>query len=196
MDTEPTATTITAATRRARRRRAAFPGARRRRAASIIAVFAGLALFAAACGGGGSQDGPGSAHPSKSASAQGAGGTGPVAFAQCMRSHGVSSFPDPQNGHFLISGSVQNNPNFHGAVQACQHMLGPNGASNGGGSHNSQLLAFAHCMQTHGVPQFPDPTANGAIGIPQGVDPNSATFQNAWHKCQSNLPGNLRGQQP
>ena len=122
-----------------------------------------------------------------------AAGTGPVAFAQCMRSHGVSDFPDPQNGHFLINGSVQNNPDFRSAEQACQHLRGTGGASNGGS--DSKLLAFTHCMQTHGVPQFPDPGANGALTV-QGVDPNSPAFQNAWHKCQSKLPGNLQGQQP
>jgi hypothetical protein len=115
-----------------------------------------------------------------------------------MRSHGVTSFPDPSNGRFLISGNVQNSPNFQPAVKTCQHFLGPNGVNGGGsgGARNSQLLTFAHCMQTHGVPQFPDPTAGGAIGLPQGVDPNSASFQAAWHKCQSKLPGNLQGQQP
>ena len=119
-----------------------------------------------------------------------------MAFAQCVRSHGVPDFPDPQNGHFLISGADQNNPNFNSAVNACQHLLGPGGISNGGGSNNAALLSFSHCMQTHGVPQFPDPTANGAIGLPSGVDPNSTQFQKAWHECQSKLPGNLQGQQP
>lgn len=51
-------------------------------------------------------------------------------------------------------------------------------------------------MQTHGVPKFPDPTANGGIGLPQGVDPNSPAFQKAWQECQAKLPGNLQGQQP
>ena len=172
-------------------------GARLRKAAPVIVLFAGLALLLGACGGS-SGSGSGSGSPSSSSSAAAA-GTGPVAFAQCMRSNGVQNFPDPQGGHFLINNSVQNSPNFQPAVQKCQHLLGPNGASNGGssgGANNSKLLAFAHCMQTHGVPQFPDPTANGAIGLPQGVDPNSATFQKAWSKCQSKLPGNLQGQQP
>ncbi len=120
-----------------------------------------------------------------------------MTFAQCVRSHGVPGFPDPQNGHFLISGSDQSNPAFNSAVQACQHLLGPGGVSGGsGGSNNSQLLSFAHCMQTHGVPQFPDPTANGGIGLPQGVNPNSPQFQKAWQECQSKLPGKLQGQQP
>lgn len=174
-------------------------GARLRRAGLIIAVFvglAGLAVFLGGCGGG--SGGSGSAPSGQDPSSPGASQSGAVAFAQCVRSHGVPDFPDPQNGHFLISGADQSNPNFNSAVQTCQHLLGPGGATNGGsgGSNNSQLLAFAQCMQTHGVPQFPDPTANGGIGLPQGVDPNSPQFQKAWQECQSKLPSSLQGQQP
>ncbi len=164
----------------------------------FLALLAVLAILLAACGSSASSSDPtaGQAGSSSGSSSQG----GAVAFAQCVRSHGVPDFPDPQNGHFLISGADQSNPNFKPAVQACQHLLGPGGAANGGagsgGSNNTALLNFAHCMQTHGVPQFPDPTANGAIGLPQGVDPNSPQFQQAWQECQSNLPGNLQGQQP
>lgn len=165
----------------------ARPSGRLRRTAPLIAIFAGLALFLGACGGG---SGPG---PGKKSSAQDAAGTGPVAFAQCMRSHGVSNFPDPQNGHFLITGSVQSNPNFHTAQQACQHVLG-HGVGNGG-SNGSKLLAFSHCMQTHGVPQFPDPSSSGALSI-TGVDPNSPAFKNAYHECQGKLPGGVQAQQP
>lgn len=173
-------------------------GARPRRAGLIIAVFVGLTVFLGGCGGG--SGGSGSAPSGQDPSSPGSSQSGAVAFAQCVRSHGVPDFPDPQNGHFLISGADQNNPDFNSAVQTCQHLLGPggatNGGSNGGGSNNSQLLAFAQCMQTHGVPQFPDPTANGGIGLPQGVDPNSPQFQKAWRECQSKLPGSLQGQQP
>jgi hypothetical protein len=161
-------------------------------AAAATALFAGLAISLGGCG---SSNNHNSSASSGSDSSSG-GQTGAVAFAQCMRSHGVTDFPDPQGGHFLISGSDQNNPHFQPAVQACQHLLGPNGINGGGGSRNSQLLTFAHCMQTHGVPKFPDPTAGGGIGLPQGVDPNSPSFQAAWHKCQSKLPGQFQGQQP
>ncbi|HEY6297145.1 MAG TPA: hypothetical protein VIX15_15915 [Streptosporangiaceae bacterium] len=162
------------------------------RAGLFLALAAALAILLAACGSSGSSSDPAAGQPgSSSGSSQG----GAVAFAQCVRSHGVPDFPDPQNGHFLISAADQDNPNFKPAVQACQHLLGAGGATNGG-SNNTALLNFAHCMQTHGVPQFPDPTANGAIGLPQGVDPNSPQFQRAWQECQSNLPGNLQGQQP
>jgi hypothetical protein len=164
---------------------------RLRRTGLFLAVAAALAIVLGACGSssGNSADAPAGPSPGSSQS-------GAVAFAQCVRSHGVPDFPDPQDGHFLITGADQDNPNFNSAVQACQHLLGPGGASNGGGSNNAALLSFAHCMQTHGVPQFPDPTANGGIGLPPGVDPNSPSFQKAWQECQSLLPGNLQGQQP
>ncbi len=163
----------------------------------LLAVLAVLAVLLMACGSQsdpGSGSGPGS--QGQASSSPGQSQSGAVAFAQCVRSHGVPDFPDPQNGHFLISGADQNNPNFNSAVQACQHLLGPGGVSSGGGSNNAALLSFAQCMQTHGVPQFPDPTANGGIGLPSGVDPNSQQFQKAWQECQSKLPGNLQGQQP
>jgi len=111
-----------------------------------------------------------------------------------MRSHGVSNFPDPQNGRFLLNGSLQSNPNFRPAIAACQHLLGPGGATNSG-SNNSQLLAFTHCMQTHGVPNFPDPSGGTILGG-SGIDPNSPQFQNALQQCRSKLPGSAQSQLP
>ena len=168
------------------------PRYRPRLAGLGIAMVFGLTVLLAACAGSASGSGPSRpSDPTPTGTSQ----AGAAAFAQCVRSHGVPDFPDPQNGHFLISGADQDNPHFSSATQACQHLLGPGGMS-GGGSNNTQLLAFAHCMQTHGVPRFPDPTANGGIGLPQGVDPNSPQFQKAWQECQSKLPGALQGQQP
>jgi hypothetical protein len=156
-------------------------------------VIVGCGLLLAACGG--SSPSHSSNAATRGSSSKQAAATGPVAFAQCVRAHGVPSFPDPQNGHFLISSSVEQSPNFQSATQGCSHLL-PGGLSNGGGASGSQtssLLAFAHCMQTHGVPTFPDPAANGAIGIPAGVDPNSPQFTQAWSECNSKLPGSLKG---
>jgi hypothetical protein len=57
-----------------------------------------------------------------------------VRFAACMRSHGVSKFPDPNaQGGFLIQGGVDNNsPTFKAAMQACQSIL-PGAAQGGSG---------------------------------------------------------------
>jgi hypothetical protein len=168
--------------------------ARPHRAGLFLTLLALLGLLVAACGSGGSSSDPGSSAPASSGSGPQAGSSstaqsGQVAFAQCVRAHGVTDFPDPQNGHFLISGADQSNPNFQSAVSACQHLLGPGGIGQGGTSQSSALLAFAHCMQTHGVPQFPDPSANGALGLPSGVNANSPSFQKAMQECQSDLPG-------
>jgi hypothetical protein len=48
-------------------------------------------------------------------------------------------------------------------------------------------------MQTHGVPNFPDPSSNGALGIPQGVDANSPQFKSAFQACDSLLPNSGAG---
>ena len=71
-------------------------GARLRRAGLIIAVFvglAGLAVFLGGCGGG--SGGSGSAPSGQDPSSPGSSQSGAVAFAQCVRSHGVPNFPDP-----------------------------------------------------------------------------------------------------
>jgi hypothetical protein len=58
----------------------------------------------------------------------------------------------------------------------------------------TQLLRFARCMRTHGVPSFPDPTSRG-IALSSAVDPSSPQFQSAQQACKSLLPGLGQGQQ-
>ena len=65
------------------------------------------------------------------------------------------------------------------------------------------MLAFAACMRTHGVPDFPDPnfsgggTFSGTSGSgnepPADMRPDSPQFQTAYQACKSKLPsgGNL-----
>jgi hypothetical protein len=55
-------------------------------------------------------------------------------------------------------------------------------------------LAMSRCMRSHGVPNFPDPGANGEItinaigGKNSDLDPNSAAFKAAQKACASLLP--------
>jgi hypothetical protein len=157
---------------------------RLRRAGASLAVVALIGLPLAACSSGSSAD-PSSVSGNSSADAA---SNGDAEFAQCVRQHGVSTMPDPQDGHFLMPGSVTSNPNWPSAVQACQHFL-PGGTLGGNSSGNSSaLLTYSHCMQTHGVPQYPDPAANGAIDMPKSIDPNSPTVQEAEQECKSDLP--------
>jgi hypothetical protein len=58
-------------------------------------------------------------------------------------------------------------------------------------------LAYSACMRSHGVHNFPDPSAgsNGQqVTIQQGsgIDPNSPAFQAAQRSCQSLLPAGKR----
>jgi hypothetical protein len=55
------------------------------------------------------------------------------------------------------------------------------------GASQSQLLAFAHCMQTHGEPNFPEPNGQGVF-TGNGLDPGAPGFQAAANKCNHLLP--------
>lgn len=105
---------------------------------------------------------------SAGANTPGAGGSGPLAFAKCMRADGVPNFPDPHTGAgpvFNTAGIDPSSPAFQTAQAKCQRLMG--GAvggpfSFGARTHPSaqtlaKLLRIARCMRQHGVPQFPDP---------------------------------------
>lgn len=67
-----------------------------------------------------------------------------------------------------------------------------NGPAVGQGNEGSGTftLAFAKCMQAHGVPNFPDPDSQaGQLGPGSGVDPTSPQFQSALNgPCLSLAP--------
>ena len=50
-----------------------------------------------------------------------------LAFAGCMRSHGVPSFPDPgRHGDFTLPAGIdQQSPQFQRAMHACAHVKPP-----------------------------------------------------------------------
>jgi len=53
------------------------------------------------------------------------------------------------------------------------------------GGNRQNELKYSACMRADGVPNFPDPNAQGVIqfGSSDGIDPRSAAFQNAQQKC-------------
>ena len=111
-----------------------------------------------------------------------------------MRSHGVTSFPDPGSS----SGSGQppkgvnaNSATFRSASQACAK-YSPAGTVNPGQSsqNQSQLVQYAQCMRSHGVTDYPDPSSGtGTVQAPKDLNPNSQSFQSASKACQQYLPG-------
>jgi hypothetical protein len=122
-----------------------------------------------------------------------------LAFAQCMRSHGVPNFPDPtSNGPIAIgpnSGIDPKSPSFHRAMRACQkYQPQPSPAQRARMLAN--LLKFSQCMRSHGISDFPDPqtSGNGAglqirIHGSSDLDPNNPLFKRAQTACQAYLPG-------
>jgi hypothetical protein len=121
------------------------------------------------------------------------GSPSPEAYATCMRSHGVPTFPDPNGKGGVDASGVANlnSPQYRKAQEICRP-LAPSvgGHSIQGGSltpqQQAQLLKFARCMRSHGVPKFPDPTTKGLS--PSGVDPNTSQFQAAQKVCRTLLP--------
>jgi len=91
-------------------------------------------------------------------------GTDPaVQYAQCLRSHGLPSFPDPSPGHppTIPPGVNTQAPAFHAAQRACAKLL-PKESSSGNqpASRNAELVKLARCMRANGVPTFADPTSS------------------------------------
>ncbi len=159
---------------------------------SVISVAA-VAMLAAGCGGASSPP-TSSARPAATTDLAG----DAVAFAACVRSHGLSGYPDPQvsqsagHGQMTISpgGLDPNSPAFKSATRACGHLL-PDGGSPSGAinsQEHAQELRFASCMRTHGVSNFPDPDHDGIFTLPSGVDQQAPQFQRAMKACANVEP--------
>ncbi len=145
--------------------------------------------------------GCGSNHPTTSTGTASAGNPAAAAYAyaRCMRSHGVSNFPDPKvnvsPGHasvgFAVNPSQTGSPKFKSADKACSGILPapPTPAQQQAEqqAHRRNLLAFAQCMRAKGIKGFPDPDAQGQLKLPTviaaGVDIHSRQFLDAATGC-------------
>jgi hypothetical protein len=165
-------------------------GPRRPRWRTVAATTGALAaavLTAAGCGGA-----PGAASPAASSN------SGLLAYSQCMRSHGVANFPDP-NSQGVIEGKSASgsggdaiNPNssvYQAAQEACQKYVSGGTTPADQKQQLNQALEYSACMRSHGVTQFPDPTVvNGQITFAgsDGVG-RSPDYQSANGACQHYL---------
>jgi hypothetical protein len=159
-----------------------------RTAAAIIATAA-LAPLAAACGASPtSTRSAGSPNPGTSPNYQA------LAFARCMRSDGLSNWPDPEsNGAFdktkLTPQQLGASTSHIQAVgKACQHLF-PAFASGMTPAQFAQMkaqaLRFSRCIRAHGVPNYPDPGSDGREPDPAsiGINDSTPTFQAALKAC-------------
>jgi hypothetical protein len=110
-------------------------------------------------------------------------------YSQCMRSHGVADFPDPNTGGGISissgSGIDPSSPQFQAAGKACRRYFpAPHLSQAQIAQHEESLLKFARCMRKNGAPNYPDPkfAANGAV-TEGGLDPNLPNLQAAANAC-------------
>jgi hypothetical protein len=157
-----------------------------------LAAFAMLALIITGCSS--TSAGTGSSGANSTASTHGRA----VRFAECMRSNGVSAFPDPDASGELTIDAVANGSSvdtssaaFEHALSACRD-LEPPGFT--GHERNAQeqeaALEFAQCIRDNGVPDFPDPGPDDPLvdtnRIPSSNTQAGMTLLNAaMQKCGS-----------
>jgi len=168
------------------------------RALRVLVALVLVALVGAACSNAPTSSGAGTAAGtgSNGASNSATNFEKAVQFAQCMRSNGVSNFPDPNaSGQFTIdaiangSGVDTSSAAFSGALSACKH-LEPPGFTGSPRSAQQQAAAlkFAQCVRDNGVTDFPDPTPDGPLidtnRIPSAATSSGMSILNAaTHKC-------------
>jgi hypothetical protein len=153
-----------------------------------------LAPIAAGCG----SKGPSTTGGPSAQASQNSDVTAAYAYARCMRGHGVPNFPDPHvsisGNHgsvgFAVNPSETGSPKFTSAQKTCSKIL-PAPSGNRSGEHDGPgkqvLLAFARCIRSKGIHDFPDPNAQGQLRLPNvvaaGVDIHSRQFLDAATSC-------------
>ncbi len=175
-----------------------------RAAGPLVAVLLVVAVSLAACGGSPSKGvaGLGSTTTTSPSSAAQAPIASALAFAECMRSNGVTNYPDPSsNGHPQSIDQIDpNSSTFLRAYKGCQKYA-PNGEVGPPAPTAAQLgfaLAFAQCIRKHGFPQFPDPLTTYGPGFTLGrgeyfplmstIEVQSPAFMQAAKACGVQLP--------
>jgi hypothetical protein len=163
--------------------------------ARLVAVtIAATVLLAAGCGSSPSSTTPAGAPSAGSTVAKA------VAYTQCMRSHGVPEYPEPDSsGQLQKIGSGQqvgvSDAQLSTATNACQS-LWPYQALTPGQQQQELTddLKFAQCMRSNGVPTLPDPVAtDGKVEFVistsrTGINPESPQILAKAHACLHVLP--------
>jgi hypothetical protein len=180
---------------------------RPRRGGVLAAVVISVCFYAAACGGGPgttpqASQGDGSAEKA-------------VAYANCMRGHGVANYPDPDSGGDVSGTGIDfGSATFRAARAKCAKLSPmPPIETHATAQQVRQAVESAACMRDHGFPDFPDPIvtstlptpppgapsagggtpgttvySNGILfKVPSSIDTSSSLFQAAAKACDSPL---------
>jgi hypothetical protein len=173
--------------------------------AGILAV--GVAV--AGCGSASSRPGVATLSTSTSSAGTLAGSsthaTGLLAYAACVRAHGVPSFPDPgpkgeiPKSLVVAAAREVGNSQLTAAQNACNDLLPSGGSLSGQASRTvtaqqqQYYLKAAACMRSRGITNFPDPSfskGNVEFAIPSS-DTHSTQFTQAVRSCEKLIPSGL-----
>jgi hypothetical protein len=170
------------------------------RQVGLCAVALTAAASLAACSGNSGSADPAGGGSSPSASAKSSG----LAYSECMRSHGITNFPDPnsQGGISISGGGIDlNSSQYLAAERACQSLMPGVGSAAQQEQDYTAELKYSACMRSHGEPDFPDPRplGSGANSGSQsgqsgqnsggnGINPSSPQYTSASKACQRYLP--------
>jgi hypothetical protein len=153
-------------------------GGRRTAAGIVLVGMLGLAALAGCAGGGRAGA---AASPSASGMTDAQLQVLVNNLVQCVRQHGAPGMPDVpvRNGHIVLPDESTvdeaTKQNIDAARQACKAVEdripasvldnNPNSQQSGGptAADVPKLRAFAKCMRDNGVPDWPDPTADGSF---------------------------------
>lgn len=166
--------------------------------ASVVAVVA-LALLAAGCGGSGS-----AATTAATTTARIGTPATALAFARCMRSHGIPNWPDPDSRGFFDKAKLRPLGLSVSRVRALEDgpcnipLPGPPSYTITPADRTDYLKAAA-CMRSHGFPDFPDPTFQNddvRTNVPSSIDQDSSQFRSAATTCTKLIPAGLPYSKP
>lgn len=158
---------------------------RRRTRLASLGLLAIVGVLAAGCG----QNSTGTSTGTRSGPSDR--GKAMLAYASCMRAHGVPDFPDPKRvsggWELSLTQAIAESPQYQRANQGPCRMLQPGagGTSTISAQERERALKFAACMRSHGVPSYPDPTfenGNVTFNVPaQRTD--QVQFEQADKQC-------------
>jgi hypothetical protein len=176
--------------------------------ASVVAVAA-FSLLAAGCGGGSARIASVASTTTATTTTHNASTTTQVgtlasalAFARCMRAHGLSDWPDPTSSGTFDKSALRGLAYSESRVRAlesgaCNIPLPSGGQSQGQTitpADQSDYREAAACMRSHGFATFPDPTfqSNGVTtDIPASINQDSSQFKSAAATCTKLIPPGL-----
>lgn len=138
-----------------------------------LAIFLVISMIGAGCSGGSSENG--NAGGSQNASDR----DKAVKFAECIRAHGVTDFPDPNEDNQFDYGVSVTPAVWTRATSACKDLQPPGTlSSKRTPEEQSASLKFAECIRENGVEDFPDPV-------------NGEPLVNTYKIPSSNRPGGM-----